>query len=183
MALPASRGPRVRFENVTFGYAHDRAVLSNVSLEALPGQTVALVGPTGAGKSTLVSLLPRFFDPWQVRVTIEDTDVREVQLAGLRDQIAFVLQEPFLLPLSIADNIAYGRPDVGRDRIIAAAVAANADEFVPKALKATGVLVVPGGGFGDSLKNGVRISFGPLVRDTAKIDEGLARLGAWMRGT
>ena len=62
-------------------------------------------------------------------------------------------------------------------------IGTNADEFVPKALKATGVLVVPGGGFGESLKNGVRISFGPLVKDTAKIDEGLARLGTWMRGT
>jgi ATP-binding cassette subfamily B protein/subfamily B ATP-binding cassette protein MsbA len=120
----------VRLENVTFGYETDRPVLRNVTLEARPGETVALVGPTGAGKSTLVALIPRLFDPWEGRVTIDGVDVREVQIADLRSQVAFVLQDPLLLPLSIADNIAYGRPGARRDEVVAAAVAANADEFI-----------------------------------------------------
>jgi ATP-binding cassette subfamily B protein len=124
------RGAHVRIEGVTFGYESGRPTLLNVNLEARPGETVALVGPTGAGKTTLVSLLPRFFDPWQGRVTVEGVDVRELPLANLREQIAFVLQDPFLLPMSVADNIAYGRPGADRDEIVAAAVAANADEFI-----------------------------------------------------
>jgi ATP-binding cassette subfamily B protein len=132
LSVPPSRGAHVRLEAVTFGYDSGRPVLRNINLDAEPGQTVALVGPTGAGKSTMVSLLPRFFDPWEGRVTIEGIDVRQVQLANLRDQIAFVLQEPFLLPASIADNISYGCPGAERDQIMAAAVAANADEFIRK---------------------------------------------------
>ena len=115
-ATTLNRGAHVRFDDVTFGYDAGRPMLPNLSLEARPGQIVALVGPSGAGKSTLVSLLPRFFDPWEGRVTIEGVDVREVQLASLRKQIAFVLQEPFLLPMSIADNIAYGRPGAAATR-------------------------------------------------------------------
>jgi len=88
------------------------------------------VGATGAGKSTLVSLIPRFFDPWQGRVTIDGADIRDVTLASLRQQIAIVLQEPFLLPLSVADNISYGRPSATRDEIVAAATAACADGFI-----------------------------------------------------
>jgi ATP-binding cassette subfamily B protein/subfamily B ATP-binding cassette protein MsbA len=105
-------------------------VLSDVTLTVKPGQMLAVVGPTGAGKSTLVSLVPRFFDPWSGRVAIDGHDLRTVKLADLRAQVSIVLQEPFLLPLSVADNIAYGRPRAGRDEIIAAAVAANADEFI-----------------------------------------------------
>jgi ABC-type multidrug transport system fused ATPase/permease subunit len=130
LLAPPDRGAHVRLEGVTFGYETGRPVLLNVNLDAQPGQTVALVGPTGAGKSTLVSLLPRFFDPWEGRVTIEGTDVRELRLANLREQIAFVLQEPFLLPATVADNIAYGCPGADREQIVAAAVAANADEFI-----------------------------------------------------
>jgi ATP-binding cassette subfamily B protein/subfamily B ATP-binding cassette protein MsbA len=127
--LPAARG-EVRIENVTFGYEPDRPVLCQVSLEAKPGEVIALVGPTGAGKSTLVSLLPRFFDPWQGRVLVDGRDVREVKLKSLRDQVALVLQEPFLFPLSIAENIAYGHPQATLAQIEAAAHTANAHEFI-----------------------------------------------------
>ena len=126
------RGERghVRLENITFGYEPGRPVLKAVTLEARPGETVALVGPSGAGKSTLVSLILRFFDPWEGRVMVDGMNVRDVRLASLRANVALVLQEPFLLPLTAAENIAYGRPEASRDEIVAAAVAANADEFI-----------------------------------------------------
>jgi ATP-binding cassette subfamily B protein/subfamily B ATP-binding cassette protein MsbA len=117
-------------ENITFGYEADRPVLQHVSLEACPGQTIALVGRTGAGKSTLVSLLPRFFDPQEGQVTFDGIDLRELKLAELRRQISIVLQEPFLMPLSVADNISYGCPGASREEIIKAAAAAQADEFI-----------------------------------------------------
>jgi len=127
--LPMVRG-HVQLEALTVGYEPGRPVLHDVSLEAQPGETIALVGPTGAGKSTLVSLIPRFFDPWSGRVLIDGHDVRGVQLKSLRAQIALVLQEPFLLPLSVAENIAYGRPGATREEVERAAVAANAHEFI-----------------------------------------------------
>jgi len=127
---PAGQRGHVRLEAVTFGYLPGRPVLRSVTLEAGPGETVALVGPTGAGKSTLVSLIPRFFDPWEGRVTLDGVDVRTLQLRSLRGQIALVLQEPFLLPLTVAENIGYGRPGAGRAEIIAAAGAANAGGFI-----------------------------------------------------
>jgi ATP-binding cassette subfamily B protein/subfamily B ATP-binding cassette protein MsbA len=129
--LPAVRG-HVRLEAVTFGYEPGRPVLHAISLEAHPGETVALVGPTGAGKSTLVSLLPRFFDPWEGQVRLDGIDLRQLPLAHLRAQIALVLQEPFLLPLSVAENIAYGRPGASPAQIAAAAAAANAASFIER---------------------------------------------------
>jgi ATP-binding cassette subfamily B protein/subfamily B ATP-binding cassette protein MsbA len=119
-------------ENVTFGYETTRPILHDVSFEALPGQTIAIVGPTGTGKSTLVSLVPRFFDPSQGRVTIDGVDVRDLELKSLRSQVGIVLQEPFLFPLSIAENIAYGRPDASREEIEAAARDANAHQFIER---------------------------------------------------
>ena len=130
-ALPPSRG-HVRFEDVTFGYEAERPILRGISLEAIPGQTVAIVGPTGAGKSTLISLVPRFFDPWQGRVMIDGQDVRDVQVKSLREQIGIVVQEPFLFPFTIAENIAYGRPDASREEIERAARAANAHQFIER---------------------------------------------------
>jgi ATP-binding cassette, subfamily B, bacterial len=127
--LPAVEG-HVRLENVTFGYEPGRPVLRGVSLEALPGETVAVVGATGAGKTTLVSLVPRFFDPWEGRVLIDGQDVRHVQLKSLRGQVGLVLQEPFLFPLTIAENIAYGRPGASADDIEVAARAANLHDFI-----------------------------------------------------
>jgi ATP-binding cassette subfamily B protein/subfamily B ATP-binding cassette protein MsbA len=124
------QGIAVSFEDVTFGYEPNRPVLRDINLQVQAGETVALVGSTGAGKTTLASLIPRFFDPREGRMLFDGTDARDIQLRSLRQQIALVLQEPFLLPLSIAENIAYGRPDATREEIIAAAVAANADEFI-----------------------------------------------------
>jgi ATP-binding cassette subfamily B protein/subfamily B ATP-binding cassette protein MsbA len=131
VALPRVRG-HVRLEGVTFGYEPGRPVLEDVTLEAQPGGTVALVGATGAGKSTLVSLIPRFFDPWAGRVLVDGVDARTVQLASLRAQISLVLQEPFLLPLTVAENIAYGRQGATRAEVEAAARAANAHEFIAR---------------------------------------------------
>jgi ATP-binding cassette, subfamily B, bacterial len=125
-------GVEIRFEDVTFGYERSRVVLEKIELCVSPGQMVALVGPTGAGKSSLVSLIPRFFDPWEGRVTFNGTDVRTIKLNSLRHAVSVVLQEPFLLPITIAENIAYGRPDASRQEIIAAAVAVQADDFISR---------------------------------------------------
>ncbi len=122
-------GP-LRYEHVSFGYESGRTVLHDVSLSADPGEVLAIVGPTGAGKTTLVSLLVRFFDPWQGRITIGSSDIRDFTLHSLRSQIALVLQEPFLFPTSVAENIALGRPDASRELIVKAAQAANADRFI-----------------------------------------------------
>jgi ATP-binding cassette subfamily B protein/subfamily B ATP-binding cassette protein MsbA len=123
---------QVRLEGVTFGYEPSRPVLRGISLEALPGQTVAIVGATGVGKTTLVSLIARFYDPWQGRVLVDGRDVRDVQLRSLRGQIGLVLQEPFLFPFTIAENIAYGRPGASRQEIEAAARTANLHDFVAR---------------------------------------------------
>jgi ATP-binding cassette subfamily B protein/subfamily B ATP-binding cassette protein MsbA len=131
VALPPVAG-HVRLEDVGFGYETGRPVLCDVSLEVEPGQTVSLVGATGAGKTTLASLLPRFFDPWQGRVLIDGFDLRDVQIQSLRDQVAIVLQEAFLFPRTIAENIAYARPDASREEIEAAARAANAHAFIER---------------------------------------------------
>jgi ATP-binding cassette, subfamily B, bacterial len=129
--LPPARG-HVRLEEVTFGYDAERPVLRGVTLEAKPGQTIALVGATGAGKTTLVNLIPRFFDPWQGRVLVDGHDVREVRLQSLRSQVALVLQEPFLVATTVAENIALGRPDASRKEIEAAAQAASAHDFIAR---------------------------------------------------
>ncbi len=120
----------VCYEDVSFAYEADRPILRGVNLEAHPGEVIAIVGPTGAGKTTLVNLLVRFFDPDTGRLTVDGHDLRGLQIESLRRQVALVLQDPFLFPLSIADNISYGRPNAPREEIMAAAVAANADEFI-----------------------------------------------------
>jgi ATP-binding cassette, subfamily B, bacterial len=130
-ALPAVRG-HVRLENVTFGYEPGRPVLRDVTLEVLPGQTVAVVGATGAGKTTLAGLVPRFFDPWGGRVLIDGHDVRDVGLKSLREQVGLVLQEPFLFPWSVAENIAYGHAGASGDDIEVAARAANIHDFIQR---------------------------------------------------
>jgi len=120
----------VRLDAVTTGYEPGRPVLRRVSLEACPGEIVALVGPSGAGKSTLLSLVPRFLDPWEGRVLVDGQDIREVDLRSLRRRIGLVTQEPFLFPQSVAANIAYGRPGATRREIEAAARDACAHEFI-----------------------------------------------------
>jgi ATP-binding cassette subfamily B protein/subfamily B ATP-binding cassette protein MsbA len=129
---PSGAMGHVCFEGVTFGYEADRPVLKDITLHGHPGETVALVGPTGAGKSTLVSLILRLFDPWKGKVTIDGLDVRNVKLSSLRANVALVTQEPFLLPLTVAENIAYGLPEASDDEILVAATMANAHEFIMK---------------------------------------------------
>jgi ATP-binding cassette subfamily B protein/subfamily B ATP-binding cassette protein MsbA len=146
-------GGRLRLERVTFAYLPGQPVLTDVSLEIAPGESVALVGPTGAGKTTLLSLLPRFHDPQEGRVTIDGQDVRGVTLASLRRRIALVPQEPLLLPVSIAENIAFGRPGATRDEVIAAAVAAEADDFIRRLPEGYDTVV---GGRGATLSVGER---------------------------
>ena len=122
----------VQIENVTFGYEANHPILRGISLEAEPEETVAIIGATGAGKTTLVNLLPRFYDPWQGRVLLDGHDISKVRLQSLRAQVALVMQDPFLFPFSIADNIAFGQPDASRSKIEAAARAANAHEFIQR---------------------------------------------------
>jgi ATP-binding cassette subfamily B protein/subfamily B ATP-binding cassette protein MsbA len=122
----------VEFKNVTFGYERNHEIIKRVSFAVLAGEKVAFVGPTGAGKSTLASLVLRFFDPWQGKILLDGKDLRDIQLENLRSHIALVLQEPFLLPMSVADNISYANPDANHDDIVAAAVTANAHDFIRK---------------------------------------------------
>jgi ABC-type multidrug transport system fused ATPase/permease subunit len=121
---------RVTFDNIQFAYAGRRETLRDISFDAKAGQVVGIVGPTGAGKSTLVSLLPRFYDPQSGRILLDGTDIRELTLQSLREQISIVLQEPLLFSGTIAQNILYGRLDATNDEVIEAAKAANAHDFI-----------------------------------------------------
>jgi subfamily B ATP-binding cassette protein MsbA len=129
----AKRAPKfkgqIAFENVSFRY-EDRDVLKDVSLRIEPGQVAALVGPSGTGKTTLVSLIPRFYDPNSGRICIDGTDVRQYRLKSLRDQISFVLQDTLLFRATVWENIAYGRPDATPKQIRRAAELAEAAEFI-----------------------------------------------------
>lgn len=120
----------VVFENVTFGYRAEEPILRDVTLHARPGETIALIGPTGSGKSTLINLIPRFYDVNSGRVLIDGHDIRDVTQYSLRRHIGAVMQESLLFSASIAENIAYGRPDASRDEIEAAAKAARAHDFI-----------------------------------------------------
>ncbi|HEY9218786.1 MAG TPA: ATP-binding cassette domain-containing protein, partial [Phenylobacterium sp.] len=127
--LPRGAG-LIRFENVGFAYGGGPPALTDVSFEVHRGETVALVGPSGGGKTTLLNLIPRFYDVSDGRVTIDGVDVRDVTLASLRDQIALVTQEPFLFDDTVRANIAYARPDASQAEIEAAARAAAAHDFI-----------------------------------------------------
>ncbi|HEV8383843.1 MAG TPA: ABC transporter ATP-binding protein [Candidatus Acidoferrales bacterium] len=123
---------RIEFDKVTFGYNGDVPVLKDVSFLIEPGQVAAIVGPSGTGKTTIASLIPRFYDPLSGRVLIDGTDVRRYKLKSLRDQISFVLQETLLFRTTLWENIAYGKPDAPSKEIIRAAEMANATEFIEK---------------------------------------------------
>ena len=131
-AVPLSRAKgAVSFQNVSFAYeGENNLVLQNVSFEVHPGTRVGIAGATGAGKTTLVSLLTRFYDPISGRITLDGVDLRDFRIADLRNQFAIVLQEPLLFSTSIAENIAYANPDATSEGIVAAARAANAHEFI-----------------------------------------------------
>lgn len=127
--LPPGNGS-IAFENVSFEYRKDKAALHGISFRAEPGKTYALVGPTGSGKSTLVHLIPRYYDATQGRVVVEGLDIRELDLAQLRASVGVIFQETFLFSASVADNIAYGKPDATLAEIQHCARAAQAHEFI-----------------------------------------------------
>jgi ABC-type multidrug transport system fused ATPase/permease subunit len=152
--MPPGRG-RVTFEHVSFAYAAGRGtpaphapaqpppksqggaegaapkpVLADLTFEAQPGQTIAIVGPTGAGKTTLVNLIPRFYDPTAGRVLVDGVDARELELCALRRSVGVIFQETFLFSASVAENIAYGRPGATLADIERCARAAQAHEFI-----------------------------------------------------
>ncbi|WP_425332186.1 ABC transporter ATP-binding protein [Amycolatopsis alba] len=132
-ARPLPEGPLgVRLEDVSFGYTRSDPVLDGLTLEALPGETLALVGTAGSGKSTISLLLPRFYDVHSGSVQVGELDVRDVRQHDLRSVIGVVFEEAFLFSSSVRDNIAYGRPDASDEEIRAAARAAEADEFIQR---------------------------------------------------
>src|SRR5262249_7722707 len=120
----------VIYENVGFSYSLERAVLRNISLHARSGEMVALAGPTGAGKSTLVNLLPGFYDVTSGRITIDGQDISGISLESLRAHISVVSQEAFLFNGTIRENIVYGRLNATEDELVAASRAANCHEFI-----------------------------------------------------
>jgi ABC-type multidrug transport system fused ATPase/permease subunit len=136
----------ITFDRVSFGYDKDEPVLHEVSFDVEPGQVVGIVGPTGSGKSTILSLLPRFYDPMLGRVLIDSVDVADYKLAALRAQIGFVLQDAVLFHGTIRENIAYGRPEASDEEIVAAAKVANADEFICRMPLGYGSIIGENGG-------------------------------------
>jgi ATP-binding cassette, subfamily B, multidrug efflux pump len=158
----------IEFEGVTFGYEPGRPVIHDVSFEIEPGQTVALVGPTGAGKTTIANLVPRFYDATGGSVRVDGRDVREVKRESLREGIATVLQEPFLFSGTVAENIGYGRQDAMREEVEAAARVASAHDFVSEL--PDGYDTVLGGG-GGNLSQGQRqlLSFARAVLANPRI--------------
>lgn len=130
----------VRFENVSFSYGQNR-VLREIDFEAEPNQMVALLGLTGSGKTSIVNLIPRFYDPTDGCITIDGVDIRSVTLASLRAQIGMVLQETTLFEASIRENIRFGRPDAGEEEVIAAAKAAQAHDFILESVDGYDTLV------------------------------------------
>jgi ATP-binding cassette subfamily B protein len=129
IALPRVRG-HVRFERVSFSYMSQHLVLRDLRFEAYPGQVIALLGATGSGKSTIINLIPRFYDPTEGRITIDGYDTRQVTLNSLRDQVGIVLQETTLFATTIGENIAFGCPQASEEEIVSAAQAAQAHEFI-----------------------------------------------------
>jgi ABC-type multidrug transport system fused ATPase/permease subunit len=145
----------VDFKDVCFAYDPEHPILHRVSFSAEPGDVVAIVGPTGAGKTTLASLLIRFYDPASGRVALDGHDLRDLAVQTLRQNIALVLQEPILFSGPILDNIAYGRPGASVEEVVAAAKAANAHDFI---------MALPHGYASEVGERGVRLSGGERQR-------------------
>src|SRR5579885_1598430 len=157
---------RIEFEHVRFGYEADRPVFTDLSLAVEPGQFVALVGPTGSGKSTLIGLIPRFYDPDAGRVKIDGADVRSYKLKSLRQQVSFVLQETLLFRAPVWQNIAYGKPEATREEIVRAAKLANAHEFIERMPQGYDTII---GERGETLSGGQRQRIAiarAIIRDT-----------------
>jgi ABC-type multidrug transport system fused ATPase/permease subunit len=162
---PAPFKGDIEFAGVHFGYNHDVAVLKGVSFNIKAGQMIGVVGPTGSGKSTIVSLIPRFYDPSGGNVKIDNVDVRDFKLCALRKQIAYVLQETVLFHGTVAETIAYGKGSATREEIVAAAKLANADEFIAKMPQGYDTMV---GERGETLSGGQRQRIGiarAIIRD------------------
>ncbi len=145
VAISSANGA-IAFQSVSFAYAGDRQVLRNIDLRIEPNQIIGLVGGTGVGKSTLLSLVPRFYDPSSGSVMLDDRDVHEITKKSLRAQIAIVLQDTLLFSTTVRENIAYGRPDATEEEIIEAARRAQADEFIREMPQGYGSLVGERGG-------------------------------------
>jgi ATP-binding cassette, subfamily B, bacterial len=166
----AKRAPRfkgeIEFERVDFGYDDETPVLKDISFRVKPGQVAALAGPSGTGKTTVISLIPRFYDPSSGSVKIHDRNTRDFTLKSLRDQMSFVLQETLLFRATVWQNIAYGRPDASRKQMVRAAELANAHEFIEKMPQGYDTLV---GERGATLSGGQRQRIAiarAVIRDT-----------------
>lgn len=166
----ARRAPRLKgrieFEHVSFNYDGGESVLKDVSFRIDPGQVAALVGPSGTGKTTIMSLIPRFYDPVTGRISIDGQDIRKFTLQSLREQMSFVLQETLLFRASVWDNIAYGKPNARKKEIIKAAQLANAEGFIEKLPQGYSTML---GEHGASLSGGQRQRIAiarAIVRDT-----------------
>jgi ABC-type multidrug transport system fused ATPase/permease subunit len=181
---PKSLRGEIKFDGVAFAYGKDAQVLRDVNFVIEKGQMVGIVGPTGSGKSTVVSLIPRFYDTTAGVVTIDGTDIRDYTIAGLRQHIGFVLQDTVLFHGTIAENIAYGKPDATPDEIIRAAELANAREFIEQMPQGFDTMV---GDRGLTLSGGQRQRIGiarAVIRDTPILilDEPTAALDAESEG-
>lgn len=166
----ARRAPRfkgkVEFDRVTFGYDDQTPVLKEITFRVEPGQVAALVGPSGTGKTTVISLIPRFYDPSSGSVKIDGRDTRQFTLKSLREQLSFVLQETLLFRATVWENIAYGKPDASRKQIMKAAELANAREFIAKMPKGFDTII---GERGSNLSGGQRQRIAiarAVIRDT-----------------
>jgi subfamily B ATP-binding cassette protein MsbA len=156
----------IAFENISFGYSHEATILKDITMKISSGERIGICGPTGCGKSTIASLIPRFYDPWSGRILIDGTDITDYDLEALRKQVGFVLQDTLLFYGSIADNIAYGKPAATKEEIINAAKLANAEEFILKMPHGYDTLV---GERGVTLSGGQRQRIGiarAIIRDS-----------------
>ena len=166
----ARRAPRfkgkIEFEHVNFAYDEKPPVLNDITFKLEAGKVAAIVGPSGAGKTTIISLIPRFYDPQSGRIKIDGVDIREYRLKSLREQISFVLQDTLLFHASIWDNIAYGKPDAEPQKVVRAAKLANAHEFIEKMPEGYATMV---GERGMTLSGGQRQRIAiarAIIRDT-----------------